>query len=234
MRYQYLLALLGIVLIVLGFVEGPWFYVAVWLGCDFLIVAVAHVLKAHRVFGKRPDGTLPLWSRLLFFPLLIYQTIIWHVTRLLERGPAQSVVNEHLVVGRRLLPFELRGNFDNYIDLTAEFSEPQKIRTSPSYRSFPILDGTAPAPEELRAAVATLRPGLTYVHCAQGHGRTALFALAVLLSSDAAHSVDDGMRMLTAVRPGIRLSQSQRKCIDMCMDQISKSDDQQDIEAEDK
>ena len=113
----------------------------------------------------------------------------------------------------RLLAFEMEGGFDNFVDLAAEFSESPHIRCSPSYRSFPILDGGAPTPEALRAAVASLRPGRTFIHCAQGHGRTGLFALAVLLDSGVARSVEDGMRMLTAARPAIRLSREQRRCI---------------------
>jgi hypothetical protein len=54
-----------------------------------------------------------------------------------SRKPARSVVTEQLVVGRRLLASEFGGEFDNYIDLTAEFAEPSTIRHSPAYRSFP-------------------------------------------------------------------------------------------------
>jgi hypothetical protein len=215
MSHRHLLTLLGVALIALGLIECGWFLVAVWLGCDFLVLGIAHGLNFHRVFGKQPDGRLPMWSWLLFFPLLIYTTAVWHFLRLFSREPAHNVVTEQLVVGRRLLAFELDGEFANYVDLTAEFSEPSAIRKSPSYRSFPILDGAAPRPEILRVAVASLRPGRTFIHCAQGHGRTGLFALAVLLSSGVARSVEDGLRMLTTVRPAIRLSRDQRRCIQM-------------------
>lgn len=213
MSYQHLLTLLGITFVVLGFIERGWFFIAVWLGCDFLVLGVAHGQGLHRVFGKRADGTLPLWSRVLFLPLLAYTTVVWHLFRLLSREPAHSAVTEQLVVGRRLLPFEIDGQFDNFIDLTAEFTEPSYIRRSPSYRSFPILDGAAPSPEALRTAVASLRPGRTFIHCAQGHGRTGLFALAVMLSSGIARNVAEGLRTLSAVRPGICLSKEQHKCI---------------------
>ncbi len=49
----------------------------------------------------------------------------------------------------------------------------------------------------------------------QGHGRTGLFALAVLLSAGVTRSVEDDLRMLKAVRPGIRLSRDQHRCIQM-------------------
>jgi hypothetical protein len=215
MSYRHLLTLLGVVLIVLGLVERSWFLVAIWLGCDFLVLGVAHGRGSHRVFGKRADGTLPLWSWLVFLPLLIYTTAVWHLIRVLSREPARNAVTDQLVVGRRLLAFELEGEFDNFVDLTAEFPEPSSIRRTPSYRSFPILDGSAPTAEALRAAVASLRPGRTFVHCAQGHGRTGLFALAVLLRSGAARSVEDGLRILSAARPAIRLSREQHRCIQM-------------------
>lgn len=163
---------------------------------------------------------MPLWSWLLFFPLLIYTIAVWHLVRLFSREPAHSEVTEHLVVGRRLLAFELDAEFNNYVDLTAEFPEPSAIRQLATYRSFPILDGAAPAPEAMRAVVASLRPGRTFIHCAQGHGRTGLFALAVLLSSGVVHSVEDGMRMLSTVRPGIRLSREQHKCIQIYANKV--------------
>lgn len=213
MSYRHLLTLLGIVLIVLGMIERGWLLIAIWLGCDFLVLGVAHGRGLHRVFGKRADGTLPLWSWIAFLPLLVYTMTVWHLIRLFSREPARSTITERLVVGRRLLPDEREGDFDNFVDLTAEFSEPSSIRCSSSYRSFPILDGSAPTPETLRAAVASLRPGRTFIHCAQGHGRSGLFALAVLLSSGAVRSVDEGLRMLSASRPAIRLSKEQHRCI---------------------
>lgn len=215
MSHRHLLILLGAVLIALGMAERGWVLVAVWLGCNFVVLGVAHGRGSHKVFGKRADGTLPWWSWLAFLPLLLYTTAVWHLIRAISREPVRNEVTGQLMVGRRLVASELEGEFDNFVDLTAEFSEPSVIRRSPGYRCFPILDGAAPTPEALRTAVASLRPGRTYVHCAQGHGRTGLFALAVLLDSGVARSVDDGMRMLSVVRPAIRLSREQERCIQM-------------------
>ena len=209
----YLLALLGVVLVAFGLFEQHWFLLAVWLGCNFLVLAIAHFRGAHRVFGKKQNGTLPLWSWLLFLPLHIYTITVWRLIRLFSREPTLNVVTEKLVVGRRLLKSEHDETFDNSVDLTAEFQEPSAIRRSPGYFNFPILDASAPSPEALRAAVDRLRPGRTFIHCAQGHGRTGLFALAMLLTSGAARDLDEGLRMLTAVRPRIRLTRVQQRCI---------------------
>ena len=146
MSYKYILTLIGLPLITIGLVERGWFVLLVWLGGDFFILGLAHWQAAHGVFGKKTDGTISFWHRLLFFPLLVYTAVVWHLTRLFSRGSAYNTVTEQLVVGRRLLPPELGEKFDNYVDLTAEFSEPAAIRRSPAYRCFPILVTRLPAP----------------------------------------------------------------------------------------
>ncbi len=214
MSHRHSLMLLGLMLIALGVLKGGWFLTAVWLGCDFLALGIAHFRGFHRVFGKRSDGTLPAWSRLAFLPLLLYTSAVWHILRLFSREPAHSRVTEELVVGRRLLPGELEGDFINYVDLTAEFQETPAIRRSAGYVSFPVLDGSAPEPDALSEMVNRLRPGKTYVHCAQGHGRTGMFALAVMLESKTVRTVSEGLEKLRSVRPGISLSAEQRRCIE--------------------
>jgi diacylglycerol kinase (ATP) len=220
MIYKYLLPLVGLLLIVAGTLERGWAWLAAWLGCDLLALGFAHAKGVHRIFGKRPDGTLPLWAWLVFFPVLSYTLVAWHLGRIFSRTPAHSVVTGQLVIGRRLLATELDGEFDNYVDLTAELAEPAAVRQLASYRSFPILNDAAPLPAALRSAIRNLKPGRTFVHCGRGYHRGALFALAMLLKSGVAHSVEDGLRMLTAARPGIRLNRAQCECIrgyaDLC------------------
>jgi protein-tyrosine phosphatase len=214
MSHRYLLILLGFGLMAIGIVERGWLLLILWLGADFLLLGIAHVRGVHRVFGKRQNGSIPLWSWLIFFPLLIYIAAVWHLIRFFSREPALNTVTSDLLVGRRLLSGECEGEFKNFVDLTAEFVEPSSIRKCPGYFCFPILDGAAPDTESLRRALSHLKPGRTFIHCAQGRGRTGLFALAVLLNSGAARTVEDGLRMLQVARPGIRLSREQRKCIE--------------------
>jgi hypothetical protein len=217
MPHRFSLFFLGSILIAFGLVERGWAWLAVWAGVDFLILAIAHTRAAHRVFGKRRDGTLPPWSWVLFLPLLIYTTAVWHLLRLFSREPSHAVVNKQVVIGRRLLESELVGEFENYVDLTAEFVEPAAMRRLTGYRSFPILDGSAPSPEALETALSSLRPGRTFVHCAQGHGRTGMFALAILLRSGAVRTIEEGEKMLRQVRPRVRLCRGQRRCLEQYM-----------------
>jgi len=206
--------LLGIMLVGFGVINGGWSLLLLWPGANFLILGIAHFKNAPGIFGKRPDGTLPFWSWLIFLPLLLYTNLLWRIACLLSREPAQNTVSAGLVVGRRLFPSEVDGEFVNYVDFTAEFPEPTAIRRLSAYQCFPILDGGIPRIEELNNALDRLRPGRTFIHCAQGHGRTGLFALAMLLKRGVVQTVDEGLEKLCASRPGIQLNKVQRQCIE--------------------
>jgi hypothetical protein len=212
-KYAILLTILAMALMLLGgsagSVAGP---PLIWLGCDFLLLGIAHARKTHGLFGKNPDGTLPPWSWVLFLPLHALNAIVWHSIRLLSTEPAWNQVTDQLVIGRRLLARECPGEFANYVDLTAEFAEPRALREMPGYVAFPILDGSTPSLERLHTVIGGLRPGKTFIHCAQGHGRTGLFAVAVLLLSKEAQTVEEGLTLLTGVRPAVRLNSEQANC----------------------
>jgi hypothetical protein len=214
MSRSYSIFVLGMILVVIAVINSGWLLLLLWPGTDFLILGVAHFKNASGIFGKRPDGTIPFWSWFVFLPLFLYTNFIWRIACVLSREPAQDTTTNDLVVGRRLLPEEVDGEFANYIDLTAEFPEPSTIRRSQAYQCFPILDGAAPRVEDLHNVIAGLRPGRTFIHCAQGHGRTGLFTLAVLLKRGLASNPDEGLEKLRASRPGIRLNSVQRQCIE--------------------
>jgi hypothetical protein len=214
MNYRISLTFLGLVMIGFGAVDRGWAVISIWVGMNFVLLGLAHARHSHCLFGKRNDGSLPIWSWLVFLPLHTLNTLLWHSIKLLSGEPSQNAVTDHLVVGRRLLAKEVEGSFENYVDLTSEFAEPTPIGKSSYYFLFPLLDGSAPSPEALHAAVTSLRPGRTFVHCAQGHGRTGLFALAVLIHSGQASNIEDGLRLLLTARPGIRLNKEQRQCIE--------------------
>ena len=69
MSHKHLLSLLGLILIAMRLFERGWMILLVWPGANFLVLGIAHGIGAHRVFGKRPNGTLPLWSWLALLHL---------------------------------------------------------------------------------------------------------------------------------------------------------------------
>ena len=184
-----------------------------WFLVDLSIVGLAYLFQTRRVYGKGSSGRLPAWSWVVFFPWHVLTRAVWYLDRSRESQPGWQWVHEGLAVGRRPLAGEVPSDFDHYVDLTAEFSEVRYYRQLPGFICFPILDGTAPKPESLLEAVCSVRAGKTFVHCAKGHGRTGLFAIAILLESGRVTSPEEGLKCLQTVRPGVRLNRAQWNCL---------------------
>lgn len=188
---------------------GGWAYVLLWFSLSFLLLAAGYAGMGARIFGKRQDGTLPLWSRLIHLGYVLPSWIIWHMMRLLQREAPFNQVSETLYVGRRLLGREFPKGVANCVDLTSEFDEAREIRQKAHYVSLPILDGGVPRREALEETLNALPDGPTFVHCAQGHGRAALFAMALLACRKEIRSYEEGMALLRSARPGVVLNRFQ-------------------------
>lgn len=149
-----------------------------------------------------------LWARALWAPYLILNHCVWHLYRI---GVSENAFDSlgDLVLSRRLLSQEYPPNLVNLVDLTAEFSE-----SLPGYEinyiPLPILDASVPQLEKALAAIDQLKPGPTLIHCAQGHGRTGLFATLLLFARGDVTTVDEALARLKAVRPGLGLNKKQR------------------------
>lgn len=156
---------------------------------------------------------MSFWSLIAFMPLHLLMQTIWHATRLCSRERPWDRICAHLVAGRRPLAHEMPEDIALVIDLTSEFAEPAAVREGRDYRLFPILDASVPEIGALRAFIATLPDARTYVHCAQGHGRTGLFCVAYLVERNLCGSPAEALRMLQAARPGIRLNRVQREFV---------------------
>jgi protein-tyrosine phosphatase len=59
-----------------------------------------------------------------------------------------------------------------------------------------------------------------FIHCAQGHGRTGLAAIALLLHRGEVSDIEEGLSLLRSIRPGIGLSADQRACLEQCLPQL--------------
>jgi hypothetical protein len=204
---------LAIALIVIGVRQGGWWLLALWPAVNFALLGIGHAAGLHGIYGKRAEGVLPFWSWIVFLPLHLMTYAVWRLVCAFSSRPAYQVVVPDLTIGRRLLAHEMPAAFDNYVDLTAEFSEPREVRRLPGYSLVPILDGGAIEPAILRLAIDALRPGTTFIHCAQGVGRTGLFSAALLIRRGVASSPEDALDRLRSARPGIQLNNRQQACL---------------------
>jgi predicted protein tyrosine phosphatase len=178
----------------------------VWPAGAFAVVAAGYLGAGPAVFGKRPDGTLRPVHVVVLLPYLLLAWGVWHLHRRLSGGPAWHRIAPGLLLGRRPLPHELPADVAVVVDLAAEFPEPAGVRAGREYHALPTLDGFPSHPERFRELVRRIAAETrsVYVHCANGHGRSAAFAAAVLLARGLAADADDAVRQVRAARPGAR------------------------------
>jgi hypothetical protein len=93
------------------------------------------------------------------------------IADLRRRADAWNVVAPNVVIGRHLRnvkPERHEPGVTAVLDLTSEFCEPGAFLALP-YLNLPVLDLTAPTPEQLSAALnfinAHREAGIVYVHC---------------------------------------------------------------------
>lgn len=214
MKYGILFAIVSLLLVYVALTQGGWQVVLLWPAASFGIVAAGYLHLGPRVFGKSQSGRLSFIAQLVLFPYLFYLWSVWHLLRIIKREAAFDQLVDQLYIGRRLLSRELPCDIVHVVDLTCEFNEPRELR-SLSYHSFQILDGAAPSPDQLQKWVDQVA-GLTgnvYVHCAEGHGRTGLFAAALLLRSGRCDTPEEAISFVKSKRPLVRLGRQQMEVL---------------------
>jgi protein-tyrosine phosphatase len=194
------------------------FLLLVWVGFGFFVTGLGHLGLGARIYAKNRRGVLPLWSKVLHLPFLLYTWGVWHVTRFFSREPLYDRITDSVTIGRRMLPGESSEAFSNWIDLTAEFDEPEEFRQGTNYISLPVLDGGVPSVQELKEALDRMNDGPTFIHCALGHGRSGIIALALLARDNPAASLEANLERLQKARPGLRLNGRQLRFIRRYLD----------------
>ena len=187
-------------------------WLLVWSGISFCLVAAAYALQKPQLFGKRKDGTLAWGPCVLLLPYLLLTWLIWYCQTRFSQESVCDEVGPGLWLGRRATVKELPPGITLIVDLTSEFSEPRGLRTGRAYLCLPTLDNAVPDAKALREAVhqAASCDGAVYVHCALGHGRSALVAAAVLRARGLVRTPVEGLARVKQARPGVRLNRAQQ------------------------
>jgi protein-tyrosine phosphatase len=216
MKYAFVFALLGVYLIVMACILEGLGFLLLWPGISFLILAAAYAGLGPRVYGKRQDGRMAWWAVLPLLPYLLLTWVSWHIQRLLSREPCCNEVAPGLWIGRRVFAKELPADVSLIVDLTGEFPEPRGVRAGRSYICLPILDALVPGERPLRELVERIAiwPGAIYIHCALGHGRSAMVAAAVILKRELAADAKQAEALVRKARPAVRLNPSQRRLLE--------------------
>ncbi len=203
-------------LVVGAAILGGLAWVLVWPGLAFLVVAVAYATGDARLFGKTSHPALRTVLRVVLLPYLGLAAFVWHILRLFDRRPAYAWLASDLCVGRRLLPDEYPPAIASIADLTCEFTERLPRNRQVEYRTFPILDGGTVREDALRAMASEIAklPRPVYLHCAQGHGRSAMVGAALLLDLGLAATPEQAVAKIRAARPGGSMTRRQRAVVE--------------------
>ena len=212
MKYVVVFTLFALYLAGLAVLLEGWGWLLLWPALAFALVAAGYAGLGPGVFGKRGDGRLAWWAVLALLPYLLLAWTVWHLQRLLGREPCCHEVAPGVWLGRRPLGHEVPAGVVLVVDLTAEFFAARGVRAGRDYLVLPTLDGTAPDEARFRAVLAQLtgHAGPVYIHCAAGHGRSALLAAALLLARGLAADELQAEMLLRQARRGVRLKPAQR------------------------
>jgi protein-tyrosine phosphatase len=188
-------------------VSWPWGALLVWPAAALAIISLGYFRFGSRVFWKEA-GRLHWSARAILIPGLLGQQL--SLTYYRRQCRAWDEVTPSLWIGRVLNHREaneaVRAGVTAVLDLTAEFSEPEPLR-SLTYCNVPILDLTAPTIRQLRQMVEFIETesarGIVYVHCKIGYSRTAAATAAYLLQTGKAETVAEAAELLRQARPSL-------------------------------
>lgn len=219
MKYVILLTLLGLSQIVLAFINysaSAMFWLFIWSGAAWVLAGMAYVANAAWIFGKASTGAVNWLYVVAFFPFLFVTHLIWHIQRLLTKESVHNEIVPGIWLGRRCYDAELPPDVKTIVDMTSEFIEPLEVRQGRAYICVPTLDASAPALAVFRTLMESVSRSAEpiYIHCAKGHGRSAMVVIAALMAKGIAPSLVEAERIVKQSRPGIKISTTQRRLLE--------------------
>ncbi|GKV39754.1 hypothetical protein SLEP1_g47477 [Rubroshorea leprosula] len=184
-----------------------------------LLVSIASlpVINLPMLLGKRPDGTFPIWSLIMFGPYLYYVRF-FSILRRLKSGeePYTEICEGVYVGGWPRSPSTMPPGNPAVIDCTCEFPREMKGQ---GYLCIPTWDTRAPQPGEIESAVkwacrkrAQNQP--VFIHCAYGHGRSVAVMCAVLLELGIVEDWKKAEKLIREKRPYIRMNSLHHKALE--------------------
>jgi protein-tyrosine phosphatase len=195
-----------------------------WASLSFGLVGLAYLFNKPELFGKNDSGKQNVISIFVLLPYLLYLWGTWRLLRLFKSENAIDQIDETIFIGRRLSKKELPEEIITVVDLTCEFAEDRSIVENTDYHNFQILDASIPKSDKLASFIKKISAinHSIFIHCAEGHGRTALVAVLILVAKGKATSVSDAYKILKTKRPLVKLNRAQRRCAEKTSKLLAK------------
>jgi len=189
-----------------------------WPAASFLLLSAGYLYFGPVVYGKSLDGRQNILLRLLHFPSFVFNRITWKIGRTSKPDDVWNEIVPNVFLGRRLTSrAQLPANTSLVVDLTAEYLEADDILTGVDYKCIPTLDGSALVCSNFAQVLDYVsdKRAVTYVHCAVGHGRAAMFVACLLIKTGVCRNVKEAEFLIKAHRPRVHLRPAHKKIIEL-------------------
>ncbi|HEY8669038.1 MAG TPA: dual specificity protein phosphatase family protein [Tepidisphaeraceae bacterium] len=204
-KLVWIYSLLTTILLLAATALRPWGYILIWPAITTAVLAVGYAFSGERIFRKR-QGVIPFTTRIILGPYLL-AAVLWRI-RYTRRRPFWCSITSNVWAGRFLCSSEAKqlvaSGVTAVLDLTAEYNEPGAFRAL-RYLNVPILDSTAPAPDQVAECVAFIdaqaQHGIVYVHCALGYTRTTAIVAAWMVKTKVAQTLEQAIEKIQCLRP---------------------------------
>ncbi len=157
---------------------SPLKYLLFWLILNLIVMTTAYALNNPKlILAKKRDGSINYFLLSINLPWLLFSWIVFFLQMLIskEHRVDSIIENQIFIASKPARNFDYSA-YDIVVDLTAEFLKTD-IEES-KYISYPNLDGMPLS--NLCEDVTIFQNKRVLIHCANGHGRSALF-VAILL-----------------------------------------------------
>lgn len=191
--------------------EGVAAWLSGWTAISGSVMGAAYLFRRPGWVAGKSNGELNPFLVLVNAPWLALTYLAgWIQAKLSKESPWDRIGETNVTISR--YPFGLddwNGDFDLVVDLTCELPSSAKRIRGARYESFPNLDGV-PLVENGDELVSE-REERILVHCAQGHGRSAIFTSRLLVRLGWVESLDEGLHLIRRSRPKAVPSPRRRK-----------------------
>lgn len=222
MKYGFLFLTSAFLFLLLAMRYGSYAWLLVWPAVVYAWVGLGYLAIGPRVFGKQPDGTIPVPVAVALAPFFVYLWTVWWIMRWVQSEPATHELVPDILMSRRLRRGEIPAGVSLVVDLTCEFPATPTIRNGRTYLLFPILDAFVPRRAAMLDLIETIlaHHGRTLIHCAEGHGRTGMVAAALLIRLGVVSEPMEAIKLVRLKRPGVRLRSPQIKLLREISDEL--------------
>jgi protein-tyrosine phosphatase len=187
--------------------------ILLWPALNAFFFSLIYFLNKPKWFCKSKAGKLNPFILIFNLPWLAFTYLVWNIHIIISKeNKTDKIIDTKIILGRRLLKNEMPSDVQIVLDLTSEFNEPKFENVE--YINVPLLDSIQPNntfKAELDSLANKLKDKVVLIHCAQGHGRTALATSILLVNLGFSENSEKAYKLILSTRPKAKMSKVQKK-----------------------